>query len=177
LSVYDTARSEAQEAIGEEATEAAERVLGLRTELLMGFRFGVFFFALGILPNPIDIRFRKVRGLSSTVRTTQVREGGQNLYTQLVPTGVEHGNLILERGMVLSSPLNGEFNAALSLFKFSPSNVLVTLFNESCIPVAAWMFLKAYPVRWSTADLDASQKEVQIDTLELAYAGQLVVRL
>ena len=81
----------------------------LLNELLMGFRFGVFFFAGGVIPNPLDIRFKKVRGLSATVKTTQVHEGGQNLYTQLVPTGVEHENLVLERGMVVGSPLNIEF--------------------------------------------------------------------
>jgi len=151
--------------------------MSVSSELLLGFRFGVFFFALGIIPNPIDIRFRRVRGLSSTVRTSPIHEGGQNLYTQHVPTGIEHGNLILERGMVIGSPLNIEFNAAMSLFSFAPSNVLVTLFNESSIPVAAWLFLKAYPVRWATTDLDAEQKELMVDTLELAYAGLQIVRV
>ncbi len=151
--------------------------MSARAELLLGFRFGVFFFALGVIPNPIDIRFRKVRGLSSTVKTHPIQEGGQNLYTQQVPVGIEHGNLILERGMVIGSPLNLEFNAAMSLFTFSPSNVLVTLFNEASIPVAAWLFMKAYPVRWSTSDLDAEQKELLIDTLELAYGGLQIVRV
>ena len=149
----------------------------LLNELLMGFRFGVFFFAGGVIPNPLDIRFKKVRGLSATVKTTQVHEGGQNLYTQLVPTGVEHENLVLERGMVVGSPLNIEFNAAMSLFKFAPSNVLVTLFNESSIPVSAWFFMKAYPVKWATSDLDAGDKSVLIDTMELAYARMQIMRI
>jgi phage tail-like protein len=151
--------------------------MSLTSELLLGFRFGVYFFALGVIPNPLDIRFRKVSGLTSTVNTMPIPEGGQNLYTQHVPTGVEHGNLILERGMVIGSPLNIEFNVAMSLFKFAPSNVLVTLFNESKIPVAAWLFMKAYPVRWSTSDLDAESKSLVIDTLELAYAQQQIVRI
>ena len=151
--------------------------MGLTSELLLGFRFGVFFFALGVIPNPLDIRFSKVRGLSSTVKTQSIPEGGQNLYTQVVPTGVEHGNLILERGMVVGSPLNVEFNAAMSLFKFAPSNVLVMLFNESSVPVAAWLFMKAYPVSWSTSDFDAEQQSVVIDTLELAYAGMQILRI
>lgn len=151
--------------------------MSLTSELLLGFRFGVFFFAFGVLPNPLDIRFSKVRGLSSTVRTQAIPEGGQNLYTQLVPTGIEHGNLILERGMVVGSPLNVEFNTAMSLFKFAPSNVLVMLFNESSVPVAAWLFMKAYPVQWSTSDFDADQQNLVVDTLELAYAGMQILRI
>lgn len=146
-------------------------------ELLLGFRFGVFFFAGGVVPNPLDIRFQKVRGLTASVKTTPVAEGGQNLYTQPLPTSMEHENLILERGMVVGSLLNLEFNAAMSLFKFKPSNVMVTLFNDSKIPVAAWLFLKAYPVRWSTTDLDAEEKSLLIDTLELAYARMQLMRI
>lgn len=146
-------------------------------DLHLGFRFGVFFFALGAVPNPIDIRFKKVRGLTATVKTTPLPEGGQNLYTQHLPVGVEYGNLVLERGMVVGSPLNIEFNAAMTLFKFAPSNVLVTLFNESALPVSAWLFIKAFPVKWSTSDLDASEKSVLIDTLELAYSQMQIMRI
>src|SRR5262245_6297619 len=144
---------------------------------LLGFRFGVFFFALGVVPNPLDIRFQKVKGLAATVKTTPVSEGGQNLYTQQLPTKVEYGNLVLERGVLVGSPLNIEFNVAMTLFKFAPSNVLVTLFNESAIPVSAWLFIKAFPVKWSTSDLDATQKNLVIDTMELAYSRMQILRI
>ena len=140
------------------------------TELLLGFRFGVFFLPLGIArPNLLDIRFQKVKGLTATVRTDPLNEGGQNLHTQRLPTGIEYDNLVLERGMVVGSQLHLEVNAVLATFKFAPSNVLITLFNEHSVPVAGWLILKAYPAKWSTSDLDANEKNVVIDTLELAY--------
>lgn len=144
---------------------------------IIGMRFAVLFMAGGAVPNPLDLRFAKVSGLALTVETESVVEGGQNLYTQQLPRRVSHGNLTLERGMVVGSPLNLEFNAALSLFKFAPSNVLVTLFNESSIPVSAWFFMKAYPVKWSTSDLDAGDKTILIDTMELAYARMQIMRI
>jgi phage tail-like protein len=146
-------------------------------EVHLGFRFGVFFFVAGLVPNPIDIRFQKVRGLSLSVKTTSVTEGGQNIYTQQLPVGIEHQNLVLERGMVIGSPLIIEFNVAMSLFKFAPSNVIVMLFNEEAIPVSAWLFMKAFPVKWSTSDLDATEKSVLIDTLELSYARMQTIRI
>ena len=48
----------------------------------LGYRFAVVFFIGGVLPNPIDTMFQKVSGLESTIETTTVEEGGQNLYTQ-----------------------------------------------------------------------------------------------
>ena len=146
-------------------------------DLLLGFRFGVFFFAGGVIPNPLDIRFQKVSGLAAEVKTTPLSEGGQNLYTHRLPEKIDYKNLVLERGMVVGSPLNLEFNAVMSLFKFYPSNVLVTLFNAEQIPVAGWLFIKAYPVKWATSDLDAAEKALVIDTLELAYTRMQIMRI
>jgi phage tail-like protein len=144
---------------------------------ILGFRFGVFFFAGGLVPNPLDIRFQRVSGLSAEVRTTTVTEGGQNLYTHRLPDRIDYQNLVLERGMVVGSLLNVEFNAVMSLFKFYPSNVIVTLFDEEKMPVSGWLFIKAYPVKWSTSDLNAKESSVLIDTMELAYTRMQILRI
>jgi phage tail-like protein len=145
--------------------------------LPLAHRFAVFFFAGGVLPNPLDIRFQRVSGLQATVQTQSLAEGGQNLYTHRMPRRVDYGNLVLERGFVVGSPLNLDFNAAMSLFKFAAGNVMVTLFSEDAAPLAAWMFIKAFPVRWSTAELNAGDDKVLIDTLELAYAHMQILRI
>ena len=143
----------------------------------LGFRFGVLFFAGGVIPNPLDTLFQKVSGLGSTVETYPIEEGGQNLYSQQLPKKIQHDNLVLERGLVVGSPLAKEFNAAMSLFKFSPSNVLVTLLDNSRIPLASWLFMKAYPVKWSVSDLDATANAVVIEHMELTYQRMQVMRL
>lgn len=138
-------------------------------ELPLGFRFAVFFFAGGAEANQMDIRFQRVSGLGGEVKTTSVTEGGQNLYTHRLPERVDYGNLVLERGHLVNSPLRLEFERAMSAFKFRPSHVMVTLLDAEAAPLSAWLFLKAFPVRWSTSDLDATEDKVVIDTLELAY--------
>ncbi|MFT7265144.1 MAG: phage tail-like protein [Halioglobus sp.] len=152
-------------------------ITGISNDPIAGFRFGVFFFAGGVIPNPLDIRFQKVSGLSAEVETESLNEGGQNLYTQKLPTGISYGNLVLERGMVVGSPLNLEFNATMSTFKFVTSNVLVTLLSENQIPLAGWLFMKAYPVKWSTSDLNAADADLVIDTMELAYTRMQIMRI
>lgn len=143
----------------------------------LGFRFAVFFFAGGAIPNPLDILFSRVSGLAATIETASLAEGGQNLYTHKFPRRVGYGNLILERGMVIGSPLGVEFNVAMSLFKFLPSNVMVTLLSEDAVPISAWLFVKAFPVRWATSDLNASEERLVIETLELAYTRMQVIRI
>lgn len=144
---------------------------------IIGMRFGVLFFSASGTRNQLDIRFQKVSGLSAEVETEPLREGGQNLYTQRLPTGIRYDNLVLERGMVVGSPLDQEFNDAMSTFKFTPSSVLVRLLDEHRASLAAWLFLRAYPVKWSTSDLNASEPALVIDTMELAYSRMQRLRV
>ena len=141
------------------------------------FRFGVLFFAGGKIPNPIDVLFQKVSGLGSSVETIPVQEGGQNLYTQFVPKKISYEKLVLDRGLVVGSPLVTEFNAAMSRFKFTPANVLVTLLDTSRLPIAAWLFMNAFPVKWSVSDLDAESNSVMIEHMELTYQRMQVMRI
>ena len=143
----------------------------------LGFRYGVFFFMGGVVPNPLDIRFSKVSGLSSTIETQPLNEGGQNLYTHRLPKRVQYENLVLERGMAVGSLLVAEFNATLSLFKFNPSNVFVTLLDETGLPISGWLFMTAYPVKWTVSDFVAEQNQVVIETMELAYQRMQPIRL
>lgn len=148
-------------------------------QLHVDYRFGVFFLIGGAVPNPLDLRFKSVSGISADISTSDVREGGQNLFTHRLPDRVNYGNLVLTRGLIVGSPLNIEFNAAMSLLKFSPSNVVVTLLDINGFPTlgASWLFLKAYPVKWATSDLSGNNNDVVIDTMELAYTRFQSVRV
>ncbi len=149
-------------------------------EPALSHRFGVFFLIGGLLPNPIDLRFQKVRGISTEVQLETINEGGQNLYAHRMPKKIGYNNLVLERGYIASeipSPLNIEFNAAFSFFKFYPSDVLITMFNEEGIPIGGWLFQKAYPVKWSVSDLDALSNSVALDSMELAYTRFQILRM
>ena len=136
----------------------------------MAFRFGVFFFARGIIPNPIDIRFQKVSGLSATIESSNLNDGGDNsMSAAWFPEKVVHENVRLERGLTLLSPLNNEFDKALTDLKVKPSNVLIILFGDSNLPFSAWLLRKAYPVKWSISDLDADSSQLVIETMEISY--------
>jgi phage tail-like protein len=148
-----------------------------RSEPLLGFRFSVFFFMHGDQPNSLDIRFSKVSGISGRIDTQPLNEGGQNLFSHRLPTRAQYDNLVLERSMTIDSNLAGEFDSTLSLFKFNPSNVLVTLLNETGSPISGWLFTTAYPVKWAFSDLNAEQNQIVIETMELAYQRMEIVRL
>lgn len=143
----------------------------------LGFRFSVLFLFGGAIPNPLDTRFRKVSGIGSSITTRTINEGGQNQYSQHLPEKVQYDNLVLERGMAFGSPLVTELNVTMSLFKFNPSNVLVSLLDELGLPISSWLFLTAFPVKWTISPLDAEANQVVIETLELSYQRMQSIRL
>lgn len=150
------------------------------SEPTLSHRFGVFFLIGGVFPNPIDLRFQRVSGISTEVQLETVNEGGENLHSHRMPTRMNYNNLVLERGYIASeipSPLNIELNTAFSFYKFHPSDILVTMFSESGIPIGGWLFMKAYPVKWSVSDLDAQSNSVAVDTMEFAYSKFQILRM
>lgn len=143
----------------------------------VGFHFMVTFLAGGAIPNPVDIRFQKVSGLTATIETTEIREGGENLFSHSLPNRVTYDNLVLERGMVVGSPLNVEFNVAMGAMQFLPGNIMVMLLNKDHIPTSGWLCQHAYPLKWSVSDLDANQNAIVIDTMELKYSRLKSLRI
>lgn len=133
----------------------------------LGFRFDVRFFKPDGTWNPLDTRFKRVSGIGSTIR----------LGAYQLPEEVTHGNLVLERGLIVNSPLSAKFNTIMSEFKFSPGDVLVSLLDGAGDTISSWLFMKAYPVKWSISDLNADQNEVVIESLELAYRRMQPVRI
>ncbi len=143
----------------------------------LSFRFSVVFLTRGLVPNVIDTLWESVSGLGQTVETTTINEGGQNLYTQNLPTGVSHETLVLKRGLATLSPLVYEFIYSFSSFNFYASQVMVSLIDPTNIPVSTWLFFKAYPLKWSVSDLDANSNTVVMETMEFSYQRMQVLRI
>ena len=117
----------------------------------------------------LDMRFQKVSGFRINMSPHQLQEGGQNLFSHRLPMPYEYSNLVLERGLMKVSPLTIQFQEAMSIFRFTTTNVFVTLLNQNDDPVVGWIFINAYPVSWASSDLNADENKIVIDTLELAY--------
>lgn len=118
----------------------------------------------------VDIRFQRISGFRVSMSPQTLEEGGQNTFIHRLPTRYNYENLVLERGLVLDSQLNSNFAEAMTTFRFTPCTVLVSLLDENDNPVTAWTFFDAYPVNWSSSDLDANANSIVIETLELAYS-------
>lgn len=136
----------------------------------VGAQVAAFVTGQDVLEKPMDARFQKVSGFRISMQPQDYEEGGQNVYAHRLPTRYSYGNLVLERGIILGSILNLQFQDTMTNYRFNPGNILVNLLNENDLPVVSWLFMNAYPVSWSSSDLNADENKVVIETLELAYS-------
>jgi phage tail-like protein len=119
-----------------------------------------------------DTSFQEVSGISSEMETEPIVEGG-NQYTRQLPKSLKHSNLVLKRGIAdMSSPLVVWCRAVLEtnfMEPIVPTLVSVYLMNEQKVPVRAWTFTDAYPVKWNVEAFNSTKNEVAIETIELSY--------
>ncbi|WP_338860217.1 phage tail protein [Mycetohabitans rhizoxinica] len=134
----------------------------------LAHRFKATFFIKRV-PSPLDMHFAQISGLGRTLAVTGLREGGDNLGTVQLPDQVQHGTLVLQRGVMSVTPVTMLFNHVLSNVASTYVSVVILLLNGDYRPVCSWTLTDALPVSWTTGELDASKNEVLIDTLELAY--------
>lgn len=142
----------------------------------LGFRFLVAFFhpmpdipVIKGIPNSIDVYFRSVAGLGSTIELQTIEEGGRNLFARSAPLRVEHEPLKLERGLVKPSLVSAQFEMAMQAFKVQPSHVLVALLNSAAIPIYAYLLYNALPRSYRLSEWNAENEGVVIETMELVY--------
>lgn len=122
--------------------------------------------------NPLDFRFNKVHGLSSTLETDVIVDGGFNNEVMHMPSRISHENLVLERGFVHSglSLTSKEFSVAMNLFTVIPGEILVTLNDPDQKPLEAWLFRNAIPVAWENTSLESDESDIFMESMEFAYS-------
>ncbi len=131
------------------------------------FHFRVIFPELGT--GDSDTMFQSVNGLSASIGTENVKEGGENRFTHSLPVRSAYEDLVLKRGVLIDSDVVRWCRDALEAFAYQPTTVLVELLNDKHEPLVTWNVIHAWPKKWSISDLDAEKSEVLVETLELTY--------
>lgn len=135
----------------------------------VGFHFKVEFLDLDLPPNDNDVRFTEVSGLSLEMGTEELAEGGENRFVQKYPGRAKYPELVLKRGLLVSSEVINWIRGCIEDYKIEPKNIDVKLLNEEHQPLLTWHVIGAYPTKWSVSDLNATNNAVVTETLQLYY--------
>ncbi len=132
-------------------------------------RFLATFFFKG-LPSPMDFRFQRISGLGKGELGVIVqRQGGVNTDNLYFPEHISRPPLVLERGVIVPTPLTLAFEYVLGGFDTTYLDVVIMLLNHQSLPVCTWTVTDALPVKWQTGDLDANSNAPLINHIELVY--------
>ncbi len=116
-----------------------------------------------------EFQFQSVSGLTATLDTEDVAEGGENRFKHKLPVRTGYSNLVLKRGLAVKSDLIKWCREAIEDLNIKPVNVIVKLLNEKHEPLMTWNVVHAYPVKWEVSGFDAEESKLVIESIELVY--------
>jgi phage tail-like protein len=114
-------------------------------------------------------RFRECTGLAAEIEVKDYNEGGVNDRVHKLPTRMKYPNLVLKRGVTYEDAL------LKWLWKTQQEaqriDVTVSLMGPNGQPVREWVFMEAFPIKWTGPNLNAGSNQVATETLEIVHAG------
>ena len=133
----------------------------------VGFHFLVLFEIFPQFSN--DIRIQEVSGLNVEIETEPRNEGGEHRFVHQLPVRAKYGDVTLKRGKFLGSGILHWCRQATDEFKFSPSNVMISLMNADHVPLYNWYLINAIPKKLEVSSFNAQSSEIVVETLQLSY--------
>jgi phage tail-like protein len=113
--------------------------------------------------------FQSVSGLERETKIEPYREGGVN-YHEVQHAGLTtYPPLRLKRG--LADPMLWTWHQAVIAGEIKRMVMSVVLLGEGRMEAWRWIFVGAYPSKWTVADLDATQSVVATETVEFVHHG------
>jgi phage tail-like protein len=138
---------------------------GARQDPFVAFRFEVRINGMSVGA------FSECTGIQIETEVQDYNEGGMNDHVHKFPTRTKQSNIVLKRGIVDRQIWDWYFNLYhnggievrdISIVVHDPSGR-----NE----VMVWEFKRAFPCKWQGPDLNASQNNVAVETVEMSHQG------
>jgi len=124
--------------------------------------------------------FKSVSGLSVSVTTEDISEGGENEFVHKLPGRLTWPNLVFKRGVTDGDALfdwirqaSGEGFAS-NNNKVARHSGAVTVVDNNGTRLRSWVIDDALPVRWSGPTFDSESNASLEEELEVAHHGMHV---
>lgn len=151
-------------------------------------------FAFRLTLGNIEIAgFSECTGLEMETRVFEYQEGGVNSHLLKFPDQTQVGNLVLKRGVTLSTELfdwyqdvaGGTFShpnqrpasvaqpghSTAASSQDTSRKIAVALLHPNGEVARQWVFRRAFPVKWTGPDFKSTDSAIAFESLELAHEG------
>ncbi|MEH6763791.1 MAG: phage tail protein [Aequorivita antarctica] len=136
----------------------------------------VFYFQLSLrnTSGKDEVFFKEISGITMEMGTEEMTKIGNNNYKYRAPNSIKYSNLVLKKGLVSKNSeiviwCINTFNAN-PKDSIKPKDIVVKLLDTDGIPLKSWVFMNAYPVKWTVSDVNP-ENNITIEILEFAYSS------
>lgn len=136
----------------------------MRKDPFVAFRFEIKVDGLAVAG------FSECNGLQWETETHDYNEGGLNTHVRKFPTRTKQANLVLKRGIVDRVMWNWYWDLTQGRVQLRNGAVLVRDPSGSDV-VMQWEFFDAFPSKWTGPDLNATQNNVAVESIEIVHTG------
>jgi phage tail-like protein len=137
---------------------------GARNDPFLAFRFEIKLDDLSVGG------FSECSGIQLETEVHDYAEGGLNTHWHKFPTRTKQTNITLKRGIVGKELWDWYYKLTQGEVKFRNGSILVHDPSGEQV-VMEWQFRQAFPCKWLGPELNATQNNVAVETLELCHHG------
>jgi phage tail-like protein len=119
----------------------------------------------------VEGAFAEVSGLEATMEAKTIREGGLNHRSHQRVGQVSHATVVLRRGVTRARDLSRWFDLLASGHYAGRLTVAIELRDGQGGRLMSFRLLRALPVKFKAADLNARATEVGIEEVHLVHEG------
>jgi len=116
------------------------------------------------------IGFSECTGLEMSLEVQEYNQGGGNDAVLKFPTRIKPATLVLKRGLTTDSSLWEWFYSFVQGYG-KRRDGMVAVHDAEHSEVTVWGFRRGIPTKYSGPQLNASQSQVAIETLEIVHEG------
>ena len=115
--------------------------------------------------------FTECSGFEAKMDVAEYKEGGLNDFIHKLPGRQSFSNVTLKRGVVNSVELWDWLERVVTARakRDEKKNMSVVLHNQDGSEALRWNLIAAFPVKWSTPQMQSDQSSALLESLELAY--------
>jgi phage tail-like protein len=114
--------------------------------------------------------FSECSGLEMSLDVQEYQEGGRNGHVLKFPTRVKWSNIILKKGMGVSTAL-WDWHYEFVEGRGKRRDGVIMLMNDLQIASHVWYFRRGLPIKYTGPGMNASQNSVAIESIEISHEG------
>ena len=130
-----------------------------------------FYFSVDI-DDLTDLPFLEVSGLEIEADNISYRHGNDPSWGTIQMPGIKKsGNLILKKGAFAKDDIYQSLISKIALNTYKRMTIVIRLLDETTQPRMTWQIKNAFPLKYTSTDMNSESSVSSIETIEFSHQG------